>query len=225
LNDEYARLCRELGYTFADPSLFVRALTHRSKGANNNERLEFLGDSILSFIIADTLYDRFGDLSEGELTRLRASLVRQETLARLAREIGLGHCLTLGSGEYKSGGYDRDSILSDALEAVFGAIYKDAGLAPARAAITRLYQPLIDSIDPEAVAKDPKTRLQEWLQQQAQPTPAYQVIAVTGEAHHQHFLVECKVPGLNEPVRAEGSSRRGAEQEAARQAYELATRA
>lgn len=223
MNDACVALARRLGYAFTDATLLTRALTHRSKGADNNERLEFLGDSILSFVIADVLCDRFQYLTEGELTRVRASLVRQETLAQLARQIELGNCLVLGSGELKSGGFDRDSILSDAMEAVFGAVYKDGGLDPARSAILRLYQPIIDTIDPAAISKDPKTRLQEWLQQQAQPTPAYQVVAVTGEAHQQNFVVECKVPGLAQAVRGEGSSRRVAEQQAALRAYELLT--
>lgn len=223
MNDACVALARRLGYAFRDAALLERALTHRSKGANNNERLEFLGDSILSFVVADALYARFSSLAEGDLTRLRATLVRQETLAHLARTFELGGCLQLGSGELKSGGFDRDSILSDALEAIFGAVYLDGGLAPARDVILRLYRPLIDTIDPGAVLKDPKTRLQEWLQGQAKPTPVYQVVTVTGEAHQQNFVVECRVEGLAEAVRGEGSSRRGAEQEAAQRAYERLT--
>lgn len=214
-------LTSRLGYRFRDPQLLARALTHRSRGSANYERLEFLGDSILSFFIADVLYDRFPDLSEGDLTRLRASLVRRETLAGLARELGLGAVLELGGGELKSGGFDRDSILADALEALFGAIYKDGGLDAARATVLRLYQAVIDRVDPGAIVKDPKTRLQECLQQRALPTPVYEVLAVSGEAHQQHFVVECRVAGLSESVRGEGASRRYAEQAAAARVCEL----
>jgi ribonuclease-3 len=221
LTDARSELASRLGYRFRNPQLLVRALTHRSRGSANYERLEFLGDSILSFFIADVLYDRFPKLSEGELTRLRATLVRRETLAGLARELELGAALELGGGELKSGGFDRDSILADALEALFGAIYKDGGLDAARAAVLGLYQPVIDRVDPGAIVKDPKTRLQECLQQRALPTPEYEVLAVSGEAHQQHFVVECRVAGLAEAVRGEGASRRYAEQAAAARVCEL----
>jgi ribonuclease-3 len=214
-------LPQRLGYDFRDASLLARALTHRSRSSQNYERLEFLGDSILSFVIAAVLYDRYPRLSEGELTRLRATLVRRETLAGLARVLDLGNCLELGSGELKSGGFDRDSILADALEAVFGAVYQDAGLEAARAVVLRLYAPVLEGIDPDSVLKDPKTRLQEYLQKRAQPTPVYEVLTVSGEAHQQHFVVECRVAGLPEPVRGEGASRRYAEQAAAVRACEL----
>lgn len=214
-------LTKRLGFVFRDAQLLARALTHRSRSSRNYERLEFLGDSILSFIVADALYDRFPQLSEGALTRLRATLVRRETLAALARELDLGNCLELGGGELKSGGFDRDSILADALEAVFGAVYKDGGLEAARAVVLGLYAPVLARIDPDAIVKDPKTRLQEFLQKRGQPTPAYEVLSVSGEAHAQHFVVECRVPGLGEPVRGEGASRRHAEQAAAAIACEL----
>ena len=214
-------LSKRLGYSFQDAALLARALTHRSHSGQNYERLEFLGDSILSFTIADALYDRFPQLSEGDLTRVRATLVRRETLAKLARELKLGDCLELGGGELKSGGFDRDSILADTLEAVFGAVYKDSNLDAARALILRLYQPLLDDVDPHSIQKDPKTRLQEFLQSQSLATPIYNVLQISGEAHLQHFVVECRVPGLSEAIRGEGNSRRYAEQAAAARACEI----
>lgn len=214
-------LTKRLGYVFRDATLLARALTHRSHSGQNYERLEFLGDSILSFVIADVLYDRFPQLSEGELTRLRATLVRRETLATIARELDLGDCLELGSGELKSGGFDRDSILADALESVFGAVYKDGGIEAVRGTILHRYQPILDNIDPNSIRKDPKTRLQEFLQHNSLATPAYNVLEISGEPHQQRFVVECRVPGLPEAVRGEGNSRRYAEQAAATRACEL----
>lgn len=199
----------------------MRALTHRSRSSQNYERLEFLGDSILSFVVADVLYDRFPQLSEGELTRLRATLVRRETLATLARELDLGDCLELGSGELKSGGFDRDSILADTLEAVFGAVYKDGGIEAVRQVVLRRYQPILNNIDPNSILKDPKTRLQEFLQRKSLATPTYTVLEVSGEPHQQRFVVECSVTGLTQAVRGEGSSRRYAEQAAAMRACAL----
>ncbi len=213
-------LGRRLNYTFNDPALLRRAVTHRSKGADNNERLEFLGDSVLNFIIAAELYERFPRLTEGELTRLRARLVKQETLARQARAVNLGECLELGGGELKSGGHDRDSILADALEAVFGAILTDGGNDAVRRVILALYRPLLVAVDAGAIDKDPKTQLQEFLQKRLAVTPVYTVLEVTGEAHQQNFLVECLVPGLDAPVQGRGASRRAAEQEAAAKALE-----
>ena len=221
MSSTHNELTKRLGYIFRDAALLARALTHRSRSSRNYERLEFLGDSILSFVIADVLYDRFPQLSEGELTRLRATLVRRETLAALARELDLGDCLDLGGGELKSGGFDRDSILADGLEAVFGAVYKDGGIETVREVVLRLYQPILDSIDPGSILKDPKTRLQEFLQRKSLATPIYNVLEVSGEPHQQHFVVECRVPGMAEAVRGEGSSRRYAEQAAARRACEL----
>lgn len=214
-------LTKRLGYVFRDATLLARALTHRSHSGQNYERLEFLGDSILSFVIADVLYDRFPQLSEGELTRLRATLVRRETLATIARELGLGDCLELGSGELKSGGFDRDSILADALESVFGAVYKDGGIEAVRGTILHRYQPILDNIDPNSIRKDPKTRLQEFLQHNSLATPVYNVLEISGEPHQQRFVVECRVSGLPEAVRGEGNSRRYAEQAAATRACEL----
>lgn len=221
MTDSRADLVKRLGYSFDDSRLLVRALTHRSRSSQNYERLEFLGDSILSFVIADTLYGRFPQTSEGDLTRLRASLVRRETLATLARELDIGNCLDLGGGELKSGGYDRDSILADALEAIFGAVYMDGGIDAVRGVVLRLYRPVIERIDPAAIQKDPKTRLQEFLQKRSLPTPAYEVLSVEGESHQQHFVVECRVSGLDQPVRGEGNSRRNAEQVAAARVCEI----
>ena len=211
-------LRRQLKYNFVDDTLLKRAVTHRSKSANNNERLEFLGDSVLNFIIAAELYERYPRLTEGELTRLRARLVKQETLARLARRINLGDSLELGGGEFKSGGHDRDSILADALEAVFGAVFKDGGHEAARGVILDLYRSLFDEIVPGTSDKDPKTQLQEILQKRLAITPMYTVLEVTGEAHQQQFLVECAVPGLATAVQGRGANRRAAEQDAAAKA-------
>ncbi len=211
----HAELCRRLNYEFRDPSLLERALTHRSKSDRNYERLEFLGDSVLNLAISTLLYDRYPDLSEGELTRLRASLVRQQTLASLARQIELGQHLELGAGELKSGGFDRDSILADSLEAIFGAVYQDGGQAAAASVIAALYNETLQALDPRAIPKDPKTELQELLQKRGLPTPAYRVLEVSGEPHSQHFVVECEVAALPKLARGEGASRRGAEQAAA----------
>jgi ribonuclease-3 len=221
LSVAHNELSKRLGYVFRDAAFLTRALTHRSRSSQNYERLEFLGDSILSFVIADILYDRFPQLSEGDLTRLRATLVRRETLATLARDLDLGDCLDLGSGELKSGGFDRDSILADALEAVIGAIYKDGGIESVREVVLRRYGPILSNIDPSSILKDPKTRLQEFLQRQSLSTPTYSVLEVSGDPHQQHFVVECRVPGLDEAVRGEGSSRRNAEQAAAARACEF----
>ncbi len=219
MTGRYARLLARLGYAFSDSGLLGRALTHRSRGGENYERLEFLGDSVLGLVIADAIYRRFPGLSEGELTRVRAGLVRRESLARLARDIEIGDYLQLGEGELKSGGYDRDSILADALEAVFGAVFVDGGFEKAREMIERLYSASLASIDPTAVIKDPKTRLQEYLQKQSLGVPTYSMLEITGDPHQQHFVVECVVSGLTQPVRGEGGSRRAAEQEAAAKAY------
>ncbi|MHB8455383.1 MAG: ribonuclease III [Acidiferrobacterales bacterium] len=214
-----AALSRRLGYAFADGGLLERALTHRSKGGENYERLEFLGDGVLGLVIAALLYGRFPELSEGELTRLRAGLVRMETLASLARNLGVGEYLTLGEGELKTGGYDRDSILADSLEAVFGAVFIDGGFGAAQSVIWNLYRQPVAAIDPATILKDPKTRLQELLQKQSLKTPIYNMLEVRGEPHHQHFVIECIVTGLPSAVTGEGSSRRAAEQDAAAKAY------
>ncbi len=209
------RLEQRLGYRFRQPEWLETALTHRSAGRRNNERLEFLGDAILGFVISETLFKRFPEASEGQLSRMRASLVKGETLAGIARELELGDHLVLGPGELKSGGYRRDSTLADAVEALIGAIYRDGGLAPARAFILRHLGARIGELDPAGILKDPKTRLQELLQARGQPLPAYEVTAVTGKTHDQRFEVACHVDGLDAPARGTGASRRKAEQAAA----------
>lgn len=212
------RLQQALGHTFVRDDLLTQALTHRSYGALNNERLEFLGDSVLNCSVARALYDAFPDLPEGGLSRLRANLVRQETLAEIAANLRLGESLRLGEGELKSGGFRRPSILADALESLFGAIFLEAGFDEAQRVVHGLFAPLVAQIDPSASGKDPKTELQEMLQSRRLPLPDYRLVDTEGEAHDQSFIVECV---LTKPVlstRGVGKSRRAAEQEAARQA-------
>jgi len=212
------RLETALGHGFGRPESLRQALTHRSFGSPHNERLEFLGDSVLNCAVAGALYQRFPELREGELSRLRANLVRQETLAGIARDLGLGECLRLGEGELKSGGAARPSILADALEAVIGAIYVDAGFDAVRAVVERLFAPAIGNIDPSDAGKDPKTALQEVLQGRHLPLPRYSLLATHGEAHAQEFEVECLIPDLAIRSLGRGSSRRNAEQQAAQRA-------
>jgi len=214
------RLEKALGHAFARTELLTQALTHRSHSSPHNERLEFLGDSVLSCSVATLLYQHFPNLNEGELSRLRASLVRQETLAEIAAELRLGDALRLGEGELKSGGFRRPSILADALEAVFGAIYLDAGFDAACRVIAALYRERIARIDPRADAKDAKTALQEWLQGRRLPVPQYALLATRGEAHAQEFEVSCSIPSLNLVCAGRGPSRRLAEQQAARMALD-----
>lgn len=211
----YRDLLTKLGYSISDKNLVTLALTHRSHGPDNFERLEFLGDSVLGFTVSYFLYDRFPQLSEGGLTRLRADLVRKETLARLARKIDLGSYLHLGSGELKSGGHDRDSILADALEALIGAVFIDGGIDAVRKAIYHIYDNLFEDVDPTAIQKDAKTQLQEYLQKRGLPIPVYTIDQVAGKAHAQTFQILVTVTELAQPVRGEGSSRRAAEQDAA----------
>jgi ribonuclease-3 len=206
---------RRIGHDFSDITLLELAMTHRSFGGQNNERLEFLGDSIVNFVIAEALYERFPQAREGQLSRLRARLVRGQTLAELAREMSFGECLRLGSGEMKSGGHRRDSILADAVEAVLGAIYLDAGMDVARTRVLAWYAERLESIDLQDTQKDPKTRLQEFLQSRQSPLPRYDVVSVEGEAHDQTFTVECHVELLATHTLGTGSSRRHAEQQAA----------
>jgi ribonuclease-3 len=213
-----------IGYRFNDPDLLRRALTHRSYGSSHNERLEFLGDSVVNCIIALELYEKFPRLAEGELSRLRANIVHQPSLAAAALRFAIGGQLRLGEGELKSGGSRRPSILADAVEAVIGAVFLDGGFAAARQVVRALLGNALASIDPATPSKDPKTLLQEHLQARKLALPQYTVIATRGEAHDQQFQVECAIPELGIRSLGEGSSRRGAEQEAARQAYELATR-
>lgn len=210
-----------LAHSFAQPALLRTALTHRSYGTPNNERLEFLGDGLLNCVVADLLCARFGDLSEGELSRLRANLVRQDTLHTLAERLDIGRHLLLGEGERRSGGQQRPSILADALEAVFGAVYLDAGFAAVHGVISRLYVPLIDAIDLRRDIKDAKTRLQEYLQGRRLPLPVYTVLTTHGEAHAQEFEVSCDVSRLNLRTVGRGTSRRLAEQQAAELALQL----
>ncbi len=214
------RLERALGHTFSEPMLLLTALTHCSHSSPHNERLEFLGDSILNGTIARELFDRFPNLPEGDLSRLRANLVCQDTLHRLALSLELGDCLRLGDGELKSGGSQRPSILADALEALFGAIWLDAGFEAARAVIGRLYAGMLAAIVPGQPIKDAKTRLQEVLQGRRLPLPKYSLIATEGEAHVQQFKIACSLDALNIRTEGRGASRRTAEQMAAERALE-----
>lgn len=213
-----AAIARQIDYAFADARLLQTALTHRSFGIPNNERLEFLGDGILDFVIAEALYRRFPDLPEGDLSRLRANLVRQDALHRLASQLAIGNALRLGEGELKSGGAQRPSILADALEAVFGAVYLDGGFAAASKVILALYAPLIDELKPGQFQKDAKTRLQEWLQARKRALPRYQLIETSGAAHEQSFSVACEIESPKLRTLGQGSSRRIAEQVAAEEA-------
>lgn len=213
-------LAKKLGYQFKDESMIELALTHRSHGKRNNERLEFLGDSILNFVIAEALYRRFPDAKEGQLSRLRAQLVKGETLAELAREMKLGDYLRLGSGELKSGGYRRDSILADAVEAIIGAIYLDSDMDSCRPYILGWYQSRLEQTSLLDTKKDSKTRLQEFLQSRRAPLPDYELLSVSGEAHQQTFEIRCAVSLLDEPTSGKGSSRRQAEQNAAKKALD-----
>lgn len=214
-------LSKKLGYTFTDINQLKLALTHRSFGGSNNERLEFLGDSIVNFVIAEALYHRFTEAREGQLSRLRARLVKGLTLAEVAREFDLGDYLQLGSGELKSGGYRRDSILADAMEAVIGAIYIDAGMDVVRERILDWYKDRLTKLNLNDTQKDPKTLLQEYLQSRQQSLPKYEVISVEGEAHDQTFTVECQVVLLKDKTLGIGSSRRNAEQQAAKNALSV----
>jgi ribonuclease-3 len=218
-------LALRLGYRFNDPELLRRALTHRSFASAHNERLEFLGDSVVNCAVALELYRKFPRLAEGELSRLRASLVNQQSLAALAQRLELGSELQLGEGELRSGGARRPSILADAVEAIVGAVLLDGGFDAAREVVTAMLGPALESIDPATSGKDPKTVLQEYLQARKIALPQYAVVATSGEAHEQRFQVECLIRELGVRSHGEGSSRRSAEQEAARLAYEIATRA
>jgi len=210
-----ARLSAILQYEFSDERLCTQALTHRSAGYPHNERLEFLGDAMLGLVVAEELYRRYPDADEGLLTRLRAALVRKETLADVAAELDLGAHLRLGEGELKSGGFRRASILANALEAILGAIYLDGGYEPCRAAITRLLGRRIASLSAVEMTKDPKTELQEWLQARGRPLPVYRTTRVEGDPHDRHFVVECTLEDAAATVVGEGRSRRHAEQQAA----------
>jgi ribonuclease-3 len=212
------------GYQFGNPELLRQALTHRSHSTPHNERLEFLGDSVLNCVIAALLYERFPNLPEGHLSRLRANLVNQECLSRIALALELGNELRLGEGELKSGGFRRPSILADALEAVTGAVFLDGGYDSAAAVLSRIFDPLLTELDPNTLGKDPKTLLQELLQGRRLSLPQYNVVSVQGEAHEQQFHVECVIPELDIRTSGTGPSRRSAEQSAARLAYDQVVR-
>lgn len=212
-------LRERLGHVFRRPELLTQALTHRSFGAGHNERLEFVGDAVLNCVIAAALYERFPELPEGDLSRVRANLVNRDTLARLGRALEIGASVRFGEGELRSGGKTRPSIIADAVEAIFGAIFVDAGFDAARRAIENVFAQELESVDPSVSAKDAKTRLQEWLQARRVPVPEYSVIGTSGEAHAQTFKVECRVPSFKVVTTGEGPSRRAAEQQAAESAY------
>ncbi|OOR98581.1 ribonuclease III [Haemophilus paracuniculus] len=212
------RLQKTIGYQFDNLDYLKTALTHRSAGAKNNERLEFLGDSILNFAIGRALYEKFPKANEGELSRMRATLVREQTLAIIARRFDLGEYLKLGAGELKSGGYRRESILSDCVEAIIAAIYLDNGMERAIERVMIWYQDLLNEMQPGEAQKDPKTRLQEFLQGRKHRLPDYEVLDIKGQAHNQTFKVSCKVEILDEIFVGIGTSRRKAEQNAAEQA-------
>ncbi len=217
-----ATLENRLDYHFGDQALLEQALTHRSHGARHNERLEFLGDSVLNFVVAAMLFERYAKLDEGDLSRLRANLVKQASLADIAQRLELSQYLRLGEGELKSGGFRRPSILADTVEAIFGAVFLDAGFDAARRVIVRQYQPVLASVDPKTLGKDAKTLLQEFLQGRKLALPLYTVVATHGAAHSQQFEVECAIPALDIKVMAPGASRRAAEQSAAKLALEAA---
>lgn len=209
------RLQRILDYEFRRPDYLRQALTHRSAGTRNNERLEFLGDAILGFEVAEILYHKHPDAAEGELSRARSQLVKRETLASVARRLGLGEYLILGTGELASGGQNRDSILSDAVEAIIAAVYIDGGMEQARAFVRSVLEDLIDKSEPGEQLKDNKTRLQEYLQAQKIELPQYEVLSVSGEPHEQLFYVQCEIPSLQIRTTATATSRRKGEQQAA----------
>jgi ribonuclease-3 len=215
VNGGLSGLQARLQHSFSDARLLEHAVTHRSFSSDHNERLEFLGDSVLSLAVSSLLYDRLRDLPEGDLSRIRANLVKQDTLHRLALELGLPGVIRLGEGEARSGGQKRPSILADALEALIGAVYLDAGYGTAEALVHRLFQTVQINPQMAATAKDPKTELQEWLQGRKMKLPGYRVVGTQGAAHQQTFDVECEIAEMNAAERGIGGSRRAAEQAAA----------
>ena len=217
----YARLAKRLGHTFKNPLLLEQALSHRSLGKNNNERLEFLGDSLLGFIIAESLYAKFANAREGDLSRARSQLVKGDTLAEIAREFELGEYLKLGEGELKSGGFRRSSILADSVEAIIGAIYLDAGMESCKACVLSWYDSRLQKLEIETVAKDPKTQLQEFMQEKKWPLPDYSLVEEKGEAHARQFVVECHVSHKNIRATFSSSSKRAAEKGAANEVLRL----
>ncbi len=212
---KYQRLQQRLGYVFQDQALLRLALTHRSSGAHNNERLEFLGDSILNFLIGEALFQQFAEAREGQLSRLRSMMVKGKTLAEIGREFNIGECLILGEGEMKSGGHTRESILADTVEAIIGAMYTEAGLDECRTRVLSWFALRLQSLSLVEVDKDAKTRLQEYMQAQQQPLPEYILVEASGEAHAQRFTIECRVALQKKSARAQASSRREAEKQAA----------
>ena len=221
MTGKHSKLEKSLNYFFQNKTLLELALTHRSIGSDNNERLEYLGDAVLGFIIADQLFHRYPDSTEGKLTRLRASLVKKETLASLARELDLGDFVRLGTGELKSGGWRRDSILANTFEAIIGAIYLDSDFQTCQSCLLEIYKELFDSASADTHSKDPKTRLQEYLQARKVSLPIYKTIKEEGEAHSRKFTVECQSELLDETIIATGRSKRIAEQSAAEQALKI----
>ncbi len=219
---DLSELEQRLHYRFHSGELLQQAVTHRSHGSVHNERLEFLGDSVLNCVIAQLLFQKYARLDEGDLSRLRANLVKQSSLSEIAERLELSDFLRLGEGEMKSGGFRRPSILADTLEALFGAVFVDGGFDGARDVIGRLFDPVLRSVDPKTLGKDSKTLLQEYLQAKRLPLPVYTVVETRGAAHNQEFEVECAVPKLEVSVRGSGRSRRGAEQSAAKHALEAA---
>ena len=219
--EHQASLSRVIHYTFNDPSFMIMALTHRSFSAQHNERLEFLGDSVLSFLIANELYKRFPRIDEGDLSRLRAQLVKESSLSGIATSIGLGDFIRLGEGELKSAGWRRPSILADTFESIMGAIYLDGGIEAAQQFVLRFFETQLNEIDPKLIQKDPKTLLQELLQSKKNELPIYTVVSIEGEAHSQTFTIECSIKKYDIKTQGVGNSRRMAEQEAALKAYQL----
>ena len=218
---ELESLSQRLNHHFQDPSLLEAALTHRSANRNHYERMEFLGDAVLNLVISDTLYRQFPEAAEGQLSRLRASLVKGENLSKHAKQLELGEYLRLGSGELKSGGFRRKSILADVFESIIGAIYLDAGLDDARSFILRVFKLQLEAVDLSKNLKDPKTQLQELLQAKGCDLPMYEIQSTSGKAHNQTFQVSCEISLLPAPVVGTGSSRRQAEQAAAKQVLEM----
>ena len=213
-------LGRRIGYTFHSCALAVEAVTHRSRGLSNNERLEFLGDSVLNLAVSQLVFNRFPQHPEGELSRIRAALVNREALLRIAQNLRIGELLRLGEGELKSGGVGRPSILADAVEAIMGAVYRDGGFEKAEVVITQLVAPLLEEVNPTVAQKDSKTQLQEWLQARRHSLPRYKLLESRGEAHDKTFRIACIVDELKIHTEVEGKSRRVAEQLAARAAYD-----
>jgi ribonuclease III len=221
LSKPRSKLENELGHIFHNKAFLTSALTHRSLGKDNNERLEYLGDSLLGFIIAEILYTLHPQASEGELTRLRSMLVKGDTLAKIARHLDLGEYIKLGASELKSGGWRRKSILANTMEALIGAIYLDAGLDVCKKSVLRLFENSLNNCSPDTLLKDPKTRLQEFLQSQQKNLPIYSVIIERGDAHDKIFTVQCSIPEIKLSVEADGRSKRNAEQAAAQQALDI----